>query len=148
VGEEAAIAGDGFRLVLRVSGYERPALHSADDANWLVGEAELTASSRGSFSGSLAVSLRTEELAAFRDQLARAVERLDGEATLTHMESQVGCTIRLKRGVGTFDGFVREQVGAELAVSGLRTDQSYLQESVRQLDALVGAFPVKGEPFG
>jgi hypothetical protein len=144
---EAAIAGEGFRLVLRVLGYERPAFDTGSDANWVTGEAELTASSTGSFSGRHGVSLRTEELADFRDQLAKVVQNLDGSATLRHLEDQFGCTITLRRGSGEFEGFVREHVGAELRVSGLRTDQSYLQESLRAFDALVREFPVKGDPF-
>ena len=142
---EASVAGDGFRLVVRVFGYERPGLESGADANWLIGEAELTASE--SFSGAQAVALRTEELAEFRDELERLVVQLDGEATLTHMEQQVGCTISLNRGTGEFDGFVRQNVGAELRVTG-RTDQSYLQSSLREFDALVRELPVKGDPLG
>lgn len=146
---EAAIAGDGFRLVLRVTGYERASvIESGSDANWLTGEAELTASSTGSFTGRHSVSLRTEELADFRDQLAQLVEQLNGSATLRHLEDQVGCTITLRRGSGEFEGFVREHVGAEIRVSGVPTDQSYLQDSLRAFDALVRAFPVKGDPFG
>jgi hypothetical protein len=144
---EAAIAGEGFRLVLRVLGYEHPGFDSGSDANWLAGEAALTASSSGSFSGRHSVSLRTEELVDFRDQRAEVVQNLDGSATLQHLEGQVGCTITLRRGSGEFEGFVREHVGADLRVSGLRTDQSYLQESLRGFDALVRKFPVKGDPF-
>jgi hypothetical protein len=146
---ELLVAGDGFRLWLRVAGYERPSLESGDDANWLVGEAEMTADAGGSFRASRGVALRTEELAAFREALRRLVEELDGEATLTHMEDEVGCTIRLRRGTGELDAFVREHVpGVELRVEQVRTDQSYLQETARQLDALVAAFPVKGHALG
>jgi hypothetical protein len=145
---EAVIAGEGFRLVLRVLRYEFPTLDSGADANWIVGEVEMTASTSGAFSGRHAVSLRTEELAEFRDQLAEIVESLDGRAALQHLEDQVGCTITLRRGSGEFEGFVREHIGADLRVSGLRTDQSYLQESLRAFDAIVRKFPVRGEPFG
>jgi hypothetical protein len=37
---EATIAGEGFRLVLRVLGYEHPGFESGSDANWRPGEAE------------------------------------------------------------------------------------------------------------
>lgn len=90
---EAAIAGEGFRLLLRVTGYAHPGFESGSDANWLTGEAESTASSTGSFSGRHAVPFRTEELADFRDQLAQLVEDLDGSAKLQCLEGQVGCTI-------------------------------------------------------
>jgi hypothetical protein len=38
-----------LRLLLRVAGYERPSLKSGTDANWLVGEAEMTANVGGEF---------------------------------------------------------------------------------------------------
>jgi hypothetical protein len=146
---EVSIAGDGFRLLLRVAGYERPSLKSGDDANWLAGEAELTADVRGSFRARRGVSLRTEELVAFRRALRRLVKDLDGEATLSHLEDELGCTIRLHRGTGELNAFVREHVpGVELRVEGVRTDQSYLQETAMQLDALVSDFPIKGDALG
>lgn len=144
---EATIAGDEFRLVLRVSGYERPALESGADANWLVGEADLHADSSGAFGARRAVSLRTEELEAFHRELAQLVERLEGEATLRHMEDEVGCTIRLRHGRGEFDGFVRSHVGPELRLTGMPTDQSFLQQAVRELAAITHEFPVRGDPL-
>lgn len=142
---EAAISGDDFRLLLRVYGYARTALTSGSDANWLMAEAELTAS--GSYQAKESVSLRTEELAAFRDQLAALVENLDGQAELSHLEEQVGFTVRLRSGRGEATAFVRQHEGAELRISGMKTDQSYLQHAVRDFDALVRGFPVKGDPF-
>jgi hypothetical protein len=107
---EVSVSGEGFVMVLRVSGYERPSLTSGADANWLRGEAERTLP--GSFSGRSDVSLRTEELEAFRDDLAGAVEALEGEATLRHMEDEVGCHITLERGSGEFEAFIRKRVPA------------------------------------
>lgn len=43
--------------------------------------------------------------------------------------------------------FLREEVGAQLTVGEARTDQSYLQETLRQLDVVVGLFPVRGDAF-
>jgi hypothetical protein len=143
----ATIGGDGCALVVRVSGYEWPQLESGADANWLNGEVELTASTNGHFSARRVVSLRSDELLRFRDQIATVVESLDGEAALDHMEQQFGCTARLKRGVGELEAFVREELGAELRVTSVRTDQSYLQLSLQELDAVVATFPVKGDPL-
>jgi hypothetical protein len=143
----ATIAADGCALVVRVNGYERPQLESGADANWLQAEVELTASTGGRFSARQRVSLRTDQLVRFRDQLASVVESLDGEAALDHMEEQVGCRVRLERGVGEFDACVRDHAGAELRVTSIRTDQSYLQRSLQELDALVATFPVKGQPL-
>ena len=146
---EVLVAGDGFRLLLQVAGYERPSLESGADANWLVGTVEMTVDAGGSFRASRGVALRTEELAAFRDALLRLVEDLDGEAVLNHMEDEVGCTIRLRRGTGEVEAFVREHVpGTELRVAQVRTDQSYLQQTAKQLDSLVAAYPIKGNALG
>jgi hypothetical protein len=146
---EVAVAGDGVRLLLRVAGYERPSLESGADANWLMADAEISAEAVGSFRARRGVALRTEELVAFRDALRPLVDEPEGEATLTHMEDEVGCTIRLHRGTGELDAFVREHVpGFELRVERARTDQSYLQETVGQLEALVAAFPIKGDALG
>jgi hypothetical protein len=145
---EGVVGGEGFRLVLKVFGYERPSLETGADANWLAGEVELTFSTGGRFSAGSHVSLRTEELATFHEQLTHIVSALDGKAALTHMEGEVGCEVTLQRGSGEFHGFVRQHVpDVELRVAGARTDQSYLQESVRQLDAVVREFPVKGDPL-
>jgi hypothetical protein len=144
---EATIAGEGCSLVLRVSGYERPEQQTGSDANWLNAEVELNASTTGTFRASHSVSLRTEEIAEFRDQLSSVLEALTGTAVLEHLEAEVGCTIRLKNGVGELEAFVREAIGAELRVKAARTDQSYLQETLRQMDSIVSAFPVKGDPF-
>jgi hypothetical protein len=94
------------------------------------------------------LTARTEEIEAFRDQLVRLLEALDGQATLDHMEEQVGCSVTLRRGKGEFSGFVRQHLGPELRVNGLPTDQSYLKESLSGFEKLAKAFPVKGEPFG
>jgi hypothetical protein len=146
---EVVIAGDGVRLLLRVASYERPSLVSGADANWLTGDAEITVEATGSFRATRGVALRTEELVSFRDALRRLVAELDGEAMLTHMEDEVGCTVRLHRGKGELHAFVREHMpGVELRVERAGTDQSYLQETVRQLDALVAAFPIRGDALG
>jgi hypothetical protein len=83
---EVVVGGEGFRLVLKVFGYERPSLDTGADANWMAGEVELTLSTGARFSAGSHVSLRTEELATFHERLTRIVSALDGEAALTHME--------------------------------------------------------------
>lgn len=102
-----------------------------------------------SFSARRAVSLRTDELVSFRDEVKRLVDELDGQAQFSHLEGEVGCTIRLRRGRGELEAFILKHVpGVELRIERVPTDQSYLQETANQLDALVAAFPVRGDPFG
>jgi len=143
---EATIAGEGCVLLLRIFSYERPG-ETGSDANWLTSEVELTATRTGKFHAKTSVALRTEELETFRDQLRILKDTLSGEATLEHLEDQVGCTIRLSKGVGELDAFLKEDVGPELRTTGARTDQSYLETSVQQLDAVCEAFPVRGSPY-
>jgi hypothetical protein len=85
------------------------------------------------------------ELASFRDQISALVERMEGQALLDTLEGQVGCSVRLRVGSGAVTGFVRQlHEGAELRVEDKPTDQSYLQQSVRDIDALLKAFPQRG----
>jgi hypothetical protein len=89
-------------------------------------------------------ALRTEELALFRDELQEVVASLNGTATLRHLESQVGCTVELANGRGNLSAFVKEHIGSDMRVNQCETDRSYLAETVRELDALVERFPVRG----
>jgi len=146
VAMEATVAGHGCRLVLRVSAYEWPDEVSGSDANWLRGEVELQAGRAGVFHARHRAALRTEELAQFRDQLQEVVASLNGTATLQHLESQVGCTVELADGRGNLSAFIKEHVGSELHVHECETDQSYLAQAVRELDAIVEMFPVRGTP--
>ena len=75
------------------------------------------------------------------------VASLTGTATLHHLESQVGCTVELANGRGSLGAFVKEHVGSELHVYECETDQSYLAQTVRELDAIVETFPVRGTPI-
>lgn len=142
---DVTIAGDNCRLVLSVYGYEfgDESKVDYDDANWLLGHVELAAGRTGRFSARHEVSFRTTELARFRDDLRGITERLAGEATLDHMEDQVGCVVRIESGKGDMTVFVREHIGAALRVDEIQTDQSYIAQSLRELDTVLEAFPVR-----
>lgn len=133
-------------MTLRVSAYEFPEKVSGTDANWLTGEVELTAGSSGAFSARHSVFLLTDELASFRNKLRELVESMNGSATLNHLESQLGATVELRDGRGNLTAVVREHVGSELRVHQCETDQSYLAQTLRELDALLNEFPVRGNP--
>ena len=141
------IAGEGCRLTLRLTHWESPELTSGSDANWVVGEVELVTDTTGRFSARHPVSIRTEEVARFRDELASLLETLDGEATLAHLEDEFGARVTLKAGTGEFEAFVAENVVAQLRVKDVRTDQSYLAETLRDLNAAVSAFSVRGNAY-
>jgi hypothetical protein len=142
---EVCLLGDGFRLVLRVDGYERAEL-SGSDANWLAGEVVLTLGQARGFRANVRVSLQTVDLEQFRDELGVLDRESTGEATFEHLRSQVGVTVRLTAGKGTLSGFVREHEGPELRFQDVATDQSFVRKALRDLDAVVSAFPVRGDP--
>ena len=141
---EVTIGGEGCRLVLHTHGYEfadEPPDH--DDANWLLGRVELYAGQTGQFTARQDVSLRTTELSRFRDELRGILGALSGVATLEHLEDQLGCEVHIENGKGQLKAFVREHIGADLRVSEVPTDQSYLASTVEQLDSVLVAFPVR-----
>ena len=142
------MAGDSCRLTLRVHGYERPDETSGFDANWLNGEVELVAGMTGAFRATHRVDFLAGEFERFRDELRGVVESRNGSASFTTIESQVGCTIELTNGWGSFTAFVAEHVGSNLQVDDASTDPSYLAQTLHALDALVEAFPVRGEGGG
>ena len=123
------IGGEGCRLTLRLDRWENPELPSGSDANWVVGDVELAAGSTGRFTGRHPVHIRTDEVERFRDELAGLLERLSGEATLEHLENQFGARVVLTAG------------------SGIRTDQSYLAQTLRGLNAAVAEFSVRGSAY-
>jgi hypothetical protein len=144
VSSEVSIGGDGCRLRLTVDAYEFPDIEDFDDANWLVGKVELEAGVTGSFRASHRVTPRTDDLTLFRDELRPIVDTLSGEATLHHLEEQFGCTVSLTDGKGALTAFVGEHIGSTLRVEQCETDQSYLAQTLRELDALLTEFPVRG----
>ena len=81
VSAEVHIAGEGCRLTLRLMHWESPELTSGPDANWVVGEVELVTGSTGRFSARHPVSIRTDEMARFRAELASLLETLTGEVS-------------------------------------------------------------------
>lgn len=143
---EVSVAGHSCRLMLGVIAYQFPKEQSGPDANWLEGEAKLDAGTTGRFHANHRVWLRTDDLEQFRNELREVVSSLNGTATMRHFEEQVGCTVDLKNGRGSLTAFINEHIGCELRVRDYQTDQSYLQETLRELDAVVKAFPVRGTP--
>jgi hypothetical protein len=143
---EATVRGDGCRFTLRVDAYESPSLTTGSDANWLRGAVELAVGTTGRFVASRPLSPYAPDLAAFRNELRTLDRDLTGKATLTHIEDEFELTIALTNGKGTLAGHVREHIGAILRFDQIGTDQSYVREALEHFDALLAAFPVRGDP--
>ena len=138
---EAALRGDGFRLLLLVQGYERPDIGSGEDANWLTAEVELTVGTYGTYQARQRASLYAPDLASFARDLQVLDRDLTGRAELRHLEDEIAATVTLDAGKGTLEGYVREHIAAKLSFREIRTDQTYVREAREHFDALVAAFP-------
>jgi len=142
----AAVRAHGFDLTLHVERYERPREPTGSDANWLVGTITLNVGTTGAFTAKHQVSLFTSDLERFTDELRVLDRDLSGEAALHHIEGQLELHIKLASGKGALSGFVREHIGAALSFDQIATDQTYIRETLEQFDALMSAFPVRGNP--
>lgn len=131
-----------------MSGYEFPQIRVGADANWVNADIDLVVGRTSSYTARMSLTLRTDELAGFLDELCALDTDLTGEAELTHLEEEIGLTVRLKRGKGSLEGFVQDHVGPELRFSDIEIDQTFVREALKQIDAVVSAFPVRGNPFG
>jgi hypothetical protein len=102
----------------------------------------------GGFRGTVAADLRTEEFVLFRDSVRRVHAELRGEAVFQTMEGWLEIHL-IGDGVGHFkiEGEVRDSPGTGNTLTfHLSCDQSDLPKVLRDLDALVAAFPVVGKP--
>jgi hypothetical protein len=130
-------------FALTVYGREHPDATDYWDGNWLVCNVEIAA---GAFRGCLDISLRTDELKRFHEQVERLNLRLSGAAELTTMEDW----LRLRL---TGDGRGRVEASCKLEdpASGntlkfcLVLDQTYLQPLLQELAEVLRTYPITGE---
>jgi hypothetical protein len=73
--------------------------------------------------------------------MATVVDRLDGSASFGSDPDGLDCQIELEAGKGTVSGRVSSRLDKNELRFSFSTDQSYLQATARQLDALVATFP-------
>ena len=122
--------------------YERPASGDYHDDNWLTVSIAVGV---GGFSGRIRAAILTEELTGFAEQLHRLYEQLSGSAEFTTMEGQLSLRLSCDtRGHIMLRGEVLDRAGIGNRLSfHLDLDQSFLQQSIRELDAVIKAFPVR-----
>jgi hypothetical protein len=131
------------RLEVDVLSYERPVSGEYYDDNWLVVAVNVSA---GGFSGRARMTILTDELVRFSEQLHLLYDRRSGSAEFRTLEEQLSLTI-----VGDGKGHIR-LTGEFLDAAGIGNrlsfaldfDQTLLQDSIRALDGVIHAFPVRG----
>jgi hypothetical protein len=128
-------------LLLTLHARTHPNAIDYDDGNWVDCTVAVAA---GSFQGSLNRSLRTDELARFREQLARLHDFLTGEAILDTMEHWL--RIRMQGdGRGQIEACCHvcdDPVFGNVLDCRLSLDQTYLPTLLRQLEKALQAYPV------
>ena len=139
------IRGDGNVIQIEVFGYERPDADDEHDANWLRAECSVTVAE---FSAVLSLSLVTHDFARFTDQLEQAVKLLKGTATFSTAEEGLAVEIKFTTaGHAEVFGSVRSQTSfvpdQSILSFSFETDQSFLAQTVRELKAIIGRFPVR-----
>ncbi len=130
------------RVEVDVISYERSVVGEYYDDNWLTVSIAVCV---GGFSGRVRAAILTAELAAFAEQLRRLHEQLTGSAEFTTIEGQLSLTLTCDiRGHITLQGEVLDQAGIGNRLSfHLDLDQSFLPQSIQELDAVIQAFPVR-----
>src|SRR5262245_7926626 len=141
-----AIRGEsGELLTIAVLDRSHPDCVDYWDGNWLRAAVEVRA---GGFHGAATGELRTDELAAFSEQLARLQESLQGEAAFDTMERWLSIRVTGDgRGHLEFRCVVRDYPGIGNTLECvLHSDQTFMRSTVAELAAVVRAFPVVGRP--
>jgi len=130
------------RIEVAVLGYERAPVGEYHDDNWLKVEIRVGV---GGFHGTVDAAILTDELAAFLRQLRPLFESLRGMAEFTTLEGQLH--LRLAGdGKGHIElvGDVADQAGIGNRLHfTLDFDQSQLGASIRELETVVAAFPIR-----
>jgi hypothetical protein len=144
---QAVVCGESCRFVLAVSGYAYPDAKDGPDSDWLRATVQVTAEAPSFFQVGHDVCLRADELEEFRNQLRELVLGSAEEATLAHLEDELGITIRMTKGGGTLGGFVCCPPVAILDVGDTPIDWPAARAALADIEALVDEFPVRDEPF-
>jgi hypothetical protein len=138
-------ASDGDHVLVRPTGRRHPGLFDYWDGNWVDCEIEMAA---GGFRGAFRADLRSEELCGFLGELEMLADTLEGTASLSTMEGQIGLTL-----AGDPSGVVRVSGDAvDEAAPGNRLaftfaiDAAGLRGICSSLEALLAVYPVIGAP--
>jgi hypothetical protein len=140
--EQITISGHGGSLIVHVSSYERPGANDPDDANWLTSDAAIKV---GVFSGEFRFALTTHDLIDFHEALKTGLSTLSGVVPFRTTERDIALEIIFdQRGTAAIKGSVEPQTSLEASLCfRFDTDQSYLTQTLRQLEAVLRKFPLK-----
>jgi hypothetical protein len=129
-------------LSIDVISYERPVSGDYHDDNWLIVKINVSA---GGFSGSATATIQAAELIDFSEQLHSFYDTLTGTAEFSTLEDQLHLTFTGNgKGGVRLSGIVLDAPGIGNSLSfSFDFDQTHLQKSLKELDAVLSAFPVR-----
>lgn len=144
--EKIEIIGEGVCIALEVLGYENPLAQDVSDANWLDCRVSITIGD--AFQGQFAASFTTSDFVRFREELSTALTELNGTATFVTDEDALRVGVELsKTGRAAVEGIAQTfSPDASLSFS-FETDQTFLNQTLQQLNAVVDHFPIKEYPL-
>ena len=130
-----SVRGDGAEGHLAVAGYEREAVHSATDANWLRAHVHVTVDG---FAASLQLALLVEDIERTLGELSSVLARGQGTAEFRTLEDGLQFTISLERtGRGVVCGTARHLDRPNV----FDTDRTFLESTEADLRSVSKAFP-------
>jgi hypothetical protein len=142
---QVSIKGHGASISIEASGYERPIAQNVDDANWL--KCRVTVN-LGYFTGEYPGAFETSDFVRFRDGLEKILSTMGGMASFETCEEALNCTIEM-RGSGTArikgKAQIHQNVAATLSFS-FESDQSFIAQTLREVEAIIAEYPVRVEP--
>ena len=139
---EATLRGEeGSTITFRVG--ERRPDHGAEALGGTIAVEVL--SLRGSFHASCGVVIPASDVAQFTDALGAMDRTLGGEATLGLDPDYFQLRVQMTAGQTTIEGIVYETWDTQLRFGGIRTDQTFVSESLSQFKRIVDAFPAARE---
>jgi hypothetical protein len=141
VAEQIKFAGEQGGLTIEVYGYERPAAGDQDDANWLKCELSIKA---GPFGGTFKCAFTTYDIIALAERLRGALAA-SGTVSFQNTEGDLDLDIALdKRGGTVIKGRANARGLQEISLQfRFDSDQSYLTQTLGQLDTVLRRFPAK-----
>ena len=140
--EAIKFGGEQGSLTIDVYGYERPGAEDLDDANWL--KCALTIKV-GPFNGAFRSAFTTYDLAVLAENLKKALASLSGTVSFQNTEQDIVLDMAFdKRGTAIIIGTAQPHRSLEASLKfRLDTDQSYLVQTLHEVEAVLHKFPVK-----
>ena len=134
--------GDGGRLTIEVSDYERKMADNEDDANWLNSTIAIQAAP---FSGAFGVALTTHELGVLHERLQDALQSLSGTVVFQTTEDDLSLEFKFGgRGSVSVSGVAQPHRSAAGTLHfRFESDQSSIGLAVQELSSALRHFPVR-----